>query len=144
MRVLALIAVGLVALAIVLVALAIAGVALTEVTGNAVSVSPTSTPLSNEAAALALLPSGDRQRYERDLGLLTSSCQEARDHLAGMPVVTHEEMLKRGVDEGYLSIMDAVTGIVTKETAQEPALSPLRCADEFAAYATLRTHGSGP
>lgn len=88
-----------------------------------------------------MLSNQERGKYEQDLTALVSNCQESRDHLAGMPVVAHVDMLKKGVDESYVSIIDHVAGIVTKTVDQSPAAAPMKCAEEFAAYVALRMNG---
>jgi len=100
------------------------------------STAPTSAPTaqSNESMALQIVAaSGDSPAaYKQQLDLIAPHCDEPRDQVAGMPAVIQETLRKRGVNESMLSI------ITNGGMAAKVINGTTRCADIFAAYATLR------
>lgn len=69
------------------------------------------------------------------LRALRSKCGDTTEELAGYAVVIHNDMAKRGVEEGKLSILQHVAD------SMPPGMKMTSCKEVFAAYATLRLDG---
>lgn len=66
------------------------------------------------------------------LDSLQARCEEPRSRLADMTVVVHDRLAMRGVNDSYLTTLQAVDSAIPAD------IDLIQCADIFAAYAVER------
>jgi hypothetical protein len=71
------------------------------------------------------------RQFQRQLDLLSSKCNDAESTIADQVVTTHDILKKRGIVESYLAVLTDVDRVV-------PAGTSMTCAQDFAAWATIR------
>ena len=87
------------------------------------------------AYSLAIIQGGDTglltKQFQRQLDILSSKCNESESTISDQLVTTHDILHKHGIDENYLTLLTDVDRVV-------PAGTSNTCAQDFAAYATIR------
>lgn len=71
------------------------------------------------------------RQFQRQLDILSSKCNDPESTVSDQLVTTHDILHKHGIDEDYLTLLTAVDRAV-------PAGTSNTCAQDFAAYATIR------
>lgn len=74
-------------------------------------------------------------QFQNALDSVAPKCQESENRISDYTVATHDILQQHGLDDSYLSILTDVQGSIPDSIGSQ------RCADIFAAWATLRTGG---
>ncbi len=125
------------ALAVVVLLLVAAGIA------GAVSSAGKKTTTETPAQKLAVIETGQPAnaddhlvaQLQTALDELGPKCTDSQDKLAGYATVAHDDMAERGIDEGFVSILQHVRQSIPSN------LSARSCKEMFALYTALREKG---
>jgi hypothetical protein len=108
--------------------------------GSSSSATATATPAPDSATRLASLqaggsvPSGDPliAQFQSALDSIAPHCTQSEDEVAALTASSHDDLIKNGVSESYLSVLKHVGYSI------QDLNNPVDCQSMFAAYLVLR------